>query len=156
MLRLLQGLAVTALLMFSVLASAEVYRWVDADGRVHFSDRAPASSDNVETLLLPEVEAEPGQDDTTLEQSLARQKRLVQILEEERLERETKKAEAARKAEDKEIYCARLAEEVQHLDRYTHVFRSNPDGSREYLSEQEMADFKARKKAQLQEQCGGG
>ena len=34
-------LLLSALLIFSLAASAEMYRWVDEQGKVHFSDKAP-------------------------------------------------------------------------------------------------------------------
>lgn len=35
----IQGFTLGALLLFSAVASAEIYRWVDENGQVHYSDR---------------------------------------------------------------------------------------------------------------------
>ena len=42
------------LLLFPVLAQAQVYRWVDDKGKVHYSDRAPVSgAKNVQKQSRP-------------------------------------------------------------------------------------------------------
>ncbi|WP_444899575.1 DUF4124 domain-containing protein [Microbulbifer sp. VAAC004] len=38
----LRGILVGSLLLAAHTSAGELYRWVDADGRVHFSDRPPA------------------------------------------------------------------------------------------------------------------
>ena len=40
-------------------AQAEVYRWVDADGQVHFSDVKPDSSTGAKTMDIPLVNSVP-------------------------------------------------------------------------------------------------
>ena len=40
-------------------AQAEVYRWVDADGQVHFSDVKPDSSTEAKTMDIPLVNSVP-------------------------------------------------------------------------------------------------
>ena len=44
----------TSLFMYSAIASAEIYRWLDENGRVQFSDQQPLSQ-QAETLDLPEL-----------------------------------------------------------------------------------------------------
>lgn len=42
------------LLLFPVLAQAQMYRWVDDSGKVHYSDRAPSSdAKNLEKRTMP-------------------------------------------------------------------------------------------------------
>ena len=41
--RFLAALPLLPLLLLSVLAQAQMYRWVDAEGKVHYSDQAPSS-----------------------------------------------------------------------------------------------------------------
>ena len=47
------------LLISSGGACAAIYKWVDADGRVQFSDQAPAES-GVEEVHLPEINSYEG------------------------------------------------------------------------------------------------
>lgn len=47
-------LLVPALALLSPVASAEIYRWVDEDGNVHFSDRVPPAVSKLERHVLDE------------------------------------------------------------------------------------------------------
>ena len=49
---MLQLSVVICSLLFSFAAQAEVYKWVDANGKTHFGDKVPESA-KVETLNLP-------------------------------------------------------------------------------------------------------
>lgn len=48
-----------ALLIAAASASAEVYRWVDADGRVHFSDRPVDGAQQIALKKAREMQAQP-------------------------------------------------------------------------------------------------
>lgn len=55
------GMAVAGLLLIlSSLASAEVYRWVDDEGRVHFGDRPPPEAGASEVRLRINTYESPG------------------------------------------------------------------------------------------------
>lgn len=82
---------------------AEVYKWVDDKGKVHFGDRPPAKSQAVE-LDLPESKEPPATTVSDLERK-RRQQRLVKALEEERREKERIEAEKKRKKEQRIAKC---------------------------------------------------
>lgn len=44
----------------ALLAQAEVYKWVDANGQTHFSDQPPADETPAETLKLDTINSIPG------------------------------------------------------------------------------------------------
>ena len=60
-----------------VLADGEVYRWVDKDGNVHYSDKAPVD-------CVPErIETDPAPSTEDVERAQARQKKLISEFEHE-------------------------------------------------------------------------
>lgn len=150
--RIVYCLLIVASSVLSSYASAEVYRWVDANGKVHFGDRAPAGQ-KTETLDLPE--AKPGQEAPTItdDERRLRQKKLVQMLEEERLAKEQAKQEKAAKAAERAKYCERFKNRLSYIDRYTHFYDENEDGTRKYMSEQDADTYRASKKAQYRKEC---
>ena len=88
-------------MLLSLTVQAEVYRWVDDHGRVHFSDKAPAG-EKAQTLDLPAAENdEPGTPDLSEFERMQRQKKLVKMLEEERLAKEEQRAKLAQEAEER-------------------------------------------------------
>jgi hypothetical protein len=68
------------------LSPAEIYKWVDANGDVHYGDQPPDTG--AESVHVP-----GDQPDVNLEQRLVRRQRLLDVLEEER---ERHKLETAR------------------------------------------------------------
>jgi len=48
---MLRFLAFCAALTLSAVASAAVYKWVDAEGRVHYSDRPPSEEAQIVSII---------------------------------------------------------------------------------------------------------
>ncbi|MGI9308320.1 MAG: DUF4124 domain-containing protein [Gammaproteobacteria bacterium] len=80
-------LATTAALLFSSVVSADLYKWVDSDGNVHYGDRIPAEFANEEHRVLNEqgVQVEVVAGKLTPEEQ-AEVERLAAIEEQQRAE----------------------------------------------------------------------
>ncbi|HAG96823.1 MAG: hypothetical protein CMK83_04645 [Pseudomonadales bacterium] len=140
-------------MLFAASAQAEVYRWVDESGKVHFSDRAPDQG-AVEKIDLPQAEEPAPSRDLSDFERLQRQKKLVKMLEEERLAKEAQQAQLAREAEEHAQYCTRFKNRLGYIDQYTHFYDEKEDGTREYMSEDQADAYRARLKQQYKEECG--
>ena len=57
--RILQGLAAGALVIFAVAAEAQVYKWVDEDGIVTYSNIAPPTDYTFDVLRFPCYASDP-------------------------------------------------------------------------------------------------
>ena len=93
------------LCLFTGLSAAEVYRWTDADGKVHFGDKPPAGGAAPETEVIDEESLSP---DNTFEPQhedyqgtgtdyLKREKRVKAERKARRLRREKEQAAAEKK-----------------------------------------------------------
>lgn len=116
------------LLLAALPAEAELYKWTDAQGRVHFTDRKPADGGKVETLKTPQARNPGGREAAAATASpqdqkslLDRQKRMADILAQEREQQEA--AIASKKKEEAE----RLKKCHEARD-----YRKNAQGSRLY------------------------
>lgn len=114
--------------MLAVPAQAELYKWTDADGRVHFTDKKPdQAASKVETLPAPRVTGPGGRQAEgapAVEKSgdvLQRQKRMADILTQEREQQE----QASVKKRDEAALRKRKCMEMQD-------YRRNVEGSRLY------------------------
>lgn len=139
--------------MLSVTAQAEVYRWVDDNGRVHFSDKAPVGG-KAQAMDLPTAKDEPGTPDLSEFERMQRQKKLVKMLEEERLAKEEQRAKLAQEAEERAQYCTRFKNRLSYLDQYTHFYDEKEDGTREYMSDQEADAYRTKLKQKYRDECG--
>lgn len=149
--RILILLSVLSLLPLS--AFAQVYTWRDAQGRVHFSDKAPAGQ-KAQTVNLPEAAPEPVAPASDEGEQLARQKRLAQALEEERLEKERLKEQAQAEAEKKAQYCERFANRLSRMDAASRLYSENQDGTLSYWNEEDSDRVRAETHARYQTECG--
>jgi hypothetical protein len=125
--------------LFSNELLAEVYKWKDVNGKVHFSDRAQSQSAE-EVTLQPAISEE--------RVNAARQKSRKFI---DRQQRKTdfenqEKAKAASKAHNKALsaskranYCGKAKRDLRVLNAAQPVYRTNQAGKRRYLEESQRA-----------------
>lgn len=126
--------------------SAGVYKWVDADGKVHFTDKPP-----------PEVEAESVRTNTTRDEHTA--ERLKQYTE-QASENAAKRAEAkaaaaaeqARKKAEAEK-CEASRKELADLQRGNRQQFVNADGEREYVGEERRQQWMATARENIKKLC---
>ncbi|MCB1725220.1 MAG: DUF4124 domain-containing protein [Chromatiaceae bacterium] len=93
------------LLAFDAGAAQLLFRWVDADGQLHVSDRPPPGSPDVERFPLPQY-VEP--DSASANYSIANQLDRMQ-----RLRREREQAEHERRLRERELALQRRELELR-------------------------------------------
>ena len=87
-------LLIIPFLCLSLPAVAEVYRWVDPDGQVHYGERPPPQG--ARKIELPEASESSPQPDREAAERRARQQRLLDAYEHERGRKLAAAADAAR------------------------------------------------------------
>ena len=119
-------LAVLVLALVTTGATAEVYKWVDQDGRVHYSDRKPGSGSEARALELPSAASK---DADHAERSLQR-RRLLDAFEAERAEQEQAEAEAAAAKRERNEKCARIKRDLARFERANIIYTHDDSGAR--------------------------
>lgn len=125
--------AVLALMLAGFAASADVYKWTDRDGNVHYGDRPPASGEQADSVSLtpsPELDADYG------ERSLKR-RRLLEAFEADRAERQRLDDEAALAKRDRAQQCEQARRMLADLERANLLYTTDQDGNRVYMSDDE-------------------
>ena len=94
-------------------ASAAIYKWVDENGKVHYSNKPPPEEDTQEM----EIESDPGAGTSTLtdEERREKQQRLLDAFEKERGEKEAAQAKAEQEKKERKIWCARAKDDLREL-----------------------------------------
>lgn len=132
-----------------VVGAAQVFRSVDSEGNVTYSDRP--EGENVEAIFIA-TRRSTASSPLRTERNAPGARRLPPGAEEtvEEVTREpTAEEQATRRAEN----CA-IARE--HLERYLvshRLYRSTADGEREYLSDSEIDEARARAASDVEEWC---
>lgn len=118
------------LLLLPGLAAAEIYRWVDADGRVHFDQRPLAPS-------AEQVEVKPQvieRDQATRE----RQARSERFYDARRQEQAQAKTQSAERQAERQQECSELRHRLAQLPEGFRYYRTEANGERIYYSDEEL------------------
>jgi hypothetical protein len=137
-----------AVLLGQGAAWAEVYRWVDDNGRVHFTDRPPLGEGEV-----IDVPAAPSTTAPRPAQVPDRQ-RLLQMYDKRRAEKRQARTEEASRQAKLQRDCRELAYTLRRYLSGGPLYEDRPEG-RHYFTAAEKDAEMAQIRALLDEHCGG-
>jgi hypothetical protein len=135
----MKKVVVLAMVLLPALASAELYKWTDAQGRVHFTDKKPEAAVKVEALQTPRAqgpggagsEATPAQGGGS---QLERQRRMADILTQERERREEEASQKNKETAARKKKCHELQDYRQSAER-SRLYDINEKGERTYMDD---------------------
>ena len=128
----------------------QVYRWVDAQGNVHYSQTPPASS-----AVKPQVvDMEPPPPDPT---SLQQQQNLVKSMNAAATAQQQAAAEAQQEAQQKAQQQQACAAARKQLQAYmeTHRVITNTKNGPTYYTGDDLVKFRQQAQAQVNKVCNG-
>jgi len=145
--------------LLAMPALGDLYKWTDAEGKVHYSDQPPPP--NVKQPITvkprspatptaaPEAEGTPAAGPKTLvEQDAEFNRRRV-----EAAEREAAEKKAAKEAAEKKKNCEAAKAQLARVQSGTRITRYNEKGETVYLSDAEIAQETARAKQVVDSWC---
>jgi len=145
----MKWIATLTVLALALPAWGEMYKWVDADGKVHYSDQPPPANVKqqkaIPTPRTPARATAPAAEGqaaapaaaapkTAAEQEMEFRKRRV-----EAAEAEAKRQQEAQAAEEKKRNCEQARNRVAVLQTGGRITRAGPDGEQNYLGDNEIA-----------------
>lgn len=159
------------IMVLPVLAHAEIYKWKDKDGRVRYSDIPPPSNIKQESLYgkkiprptgqppLAPVEGETGDAINKANEKVSADKSPLSK-EEAAIKRandaeQQKQADEAKQAElkAKEENCSIARANLQSYNQGGRIVKPNEDGTRDYLSDADIAKGRAEAQAEVEKFC---
>lgn len=131
-------------------ASADVYKWTDAQGRVHFGDKPPAGTSEAITMPSRETNATPALSEDRIET----QRRLLDAYAEERrlkaeADEQTRKDKAERKRK-----CADLRDDLRNQENAGSIYQLDKNGERVFLSKEQREASTAVLRKEVEYWCG--
>ncbi|MBE7375952.1 DUF4124 domain-containing protein [Pseudomonas lopnurensis] len=130
--------------LLPMLASAQIYRWTDAQGRVHFAQRPPAGAERIE--VRPQVME---RDASTRE----REARSERFFEARRQEQQAADRQASERHAKREQECRSLRSRLAQLKQGGRFFRSDAAAERVYYSESEIAAARQQLATHIDQAC---
>jgi len=137
-------------LMAIALSAAEVYKWVDDNGVVHYGDRRPdQAAETVDIKVAPPADSAPAIDPI---QEVNEALRIVTDSRARREKSERERDQAIAKLQHHQEQCEKLLEYRTTLVRGGFLYHED-DPNRNALSDEEIAAQIAKLNQQLQENC---
>ena len=148
---MLNKITVLALgLLLSAGAAAGVYRWVDAQGNVHYTDKPNGDAQKLE------IESRPTDPARIATQREASQKQHSEH-QENRQKQLADEKEADAKAQDdakaRATNCTKAQERLERYETAHRLYKPLPDGEREYLTSDEIDTARADAKTDRDKWC---
>lgn len=147
-------LIIMSLLLAAVTAEAQVYKWVDENGKVHFGDQPPRkkpdAAEKVELKVAPKTGNAPAasQADRGL-----KQRELLKTMEQERKQRESQRTKAKEEKKRKAALCKKLKAKRDEMVRANAIYTTNENGERVYMDEEQGAAFRKELVARYKREC---
>ena len=142
----------SVLLLMTAPVHAQLYKWVDEQGKVHYSDQPPSGKVKSEsTLSLPSppgAASSPDSGKTWQEKELEFQKRKTGAAE-----AEAKKQKAEQEAKTKRENCEKAKNQLSQLESSAPVYTYDEKVGRTYLNEAQRAEAIARARKSVAEWC---
>lgn len=139
---------VVAALLLPGAAAAEIYKWKDAQGRVHYGDRPRQGAQEVR----------PRQSSSGLgvaADEAAAQQRLLQTRQEERQAEQKAKAAAAAEREKRQRNCMIARDNYESTRSAGYLYEPQLDGGRRVLSDEERRAAEAEAERAMRQWCDG-
>jgi hypothetical protein len=128
---------------------AEIYRWVDENGQVHYEERTKTQSASGLQSYKPPVGM--GQ---SPEQRMEKTRKLLNAYQVERQQEREREEEKRQQQEKRKHNCALARDNLRQNQSYGNIYRLNKQGEREYLSEPERRELLQRSRDDVAEWCG--
>jgi len=161
-------IALGVLLVTALPVQAEIYKWVDKDGTVKYTDTPPPGGTKplstigkkvVKPAASPAVEvpkessmAVPAQAKAEKKEDLSAEAQAKKKKEIEDIEKKNK-AELEAQAKKKQMNCTTARANYQTYSQGGRVYRTNEKGEREYVDDKGLAEGAAQAQRDMQEYC---
>ncbi len=121
--------------LFSVTAHADLNKWVDANGSVHYSDTVPPEVDKAHTVRNISGKGQSEAPATLSPKSVAEREVDLKKSNKEKEEASKKKSQEKAQADLKKENCAASRENLHTLEENSRIVTHDANGERAYLDD---------------------
>jgi uncharacterized protein DUF4124 len=144
-----------AALALAPLATAQLYKHVDKNGRTVYSDQPPTGVDSKQINIPTGVTNAPAGAKSYVAQDKDNQKKRKEAGEKAAKAEAAKGGDPAKKAQEAEARCAQARSAHQYFVDGGRIFKNNEKGEREFMSDAEIDSERARTRREMDAACQG-
>lgn len=137
----------TLFLIITNTALAGVYKWTDANGKVHFSDKPHKNADEIKIKAAKPSGIGISQD------RLKRQKELLNSYQNSRAEKQKQQQKINKRNDKISKRCKSLKNDILNYEDVDYLFTRNEDGKKKRLSRAQKKAETAKLKELYNEKC---
>ena len=146
------------ILLLLVLLSATVYagssKWVDEQGKVHYSDNPPKHNAKVQELKFRDtISTQPPAEDSFEPRSTADMEADLKRGKDARAAKEKKDEQARAQVEAKQINCANARANLSAMQQSGRIFNKDANGERVYMDDAQRQQQTAAAQSRVSEMC---
>jgi hypothetical protein len=158
---MLRLLLLGVMLAVAAGASAQLYRWVDKDGKVRYTDTPPPAGVKARTLRAPASAGSSAEPEEAAAKGApkgpltpAQQEQEFRKRQLEGQKGREKEDQAKREAETKQANCASARQALATLESGQRITRTDAQGERAFLEDDARAQETERARQSVREWCG--
>lgn len=146
-------LAAVALFIFTLNAQAAAHKWVDADGKVHYSDSIPPEVTTVETVRNISSKVQTETPAAAPQKSIAEREAELKKSKQEKEESSQRRTQEEAQADEKKRSCEAARQNVRTLEEGGRIVTHDAAGERTYLDDSEREQRLAEARKSVSENC---
>lgn len=146
----MRNVLLTLIFLIPPLLHAEVYKWTDENGQVHFTDRPrQAKSDQVEEVKIHSTNQAGISHDRK-----AKREKLLDVFQEEREDAAAEKMTLREKRKERERRCEEAQKNLKTYQEAGYLFRLDADGEKVVLDDTEHHKAMQKAREDVDAWCG--
>ncbi len=128
-------------------ASAEIYKWVDAQGKTHYGDKPVENSEQLEVDIRKKGNI------TTSNARTDKRQKLLQAYNEDRQRENKELAEQRKQRKKNERGCVLAKDRLRHYERARSLYKLDKDGNRVIISNDVRQNSTMALRAKIKKLC---
>ena len=129
-------------------ATAEIYKWVDEKGNVHYGDKPTSKGKPID---VSEAAAKTG--NRPAQDREERRRRLLQAMDEDRLDKKTREAREKKQKAQHRAQCVNAKDRLRRYEQAGSLYDLDKDGNRITLSNERRARATNKLRASIKKYC---
>jgi uncharacterized protein DUF4124 len=142
------AIGVVGILVSCAALGDQVYKSVDAQGHVTYSDRPTTAGARKTDVAVQQADPKEAQ-------RLAKERMLLEAVDDQRSRKAAADTQAkAKQDSEKKQLCETARDRYNHMKDAGRLYTLNPDGTREYYSDTQADAMRSEAKAMMDAACG--
>lgn len=138
------------LLITAMPVFADVYKWIDDKGQVHYGDKPSDVTEMEEMKLDNKASSGVALDDDSRDE---KRQRLLDTMQEDRQEKEQQREKNRIEKENRQRRCVYLRDRLRRAQAANGIYRLDKDGNRVFLTDAGRQQSEENLRAQINKNC---